>query len=94
MLPRCLGGEAGRREQPTGTEERWRRATRNIVAKEGQRVDGDRATDRDEGSTDASHLLAMRRALCDDACMHLRSAKLKTMRLLHGDSLGCLLGRH
>ena len=94
MLPRRLGGVAGRREQLAGAKERRRRTSRNVVAEEGQGVDGDRATDRDEGSTDSRYLLAMRRALCDDIRMHLRSSELKAMRLLHGNSLGCLLGRH
>jgi hypothetical protein len=94
MLPRRLGGVAGRREQLAGAKERRRRTSRNVVAEEGQGVDGDRATDRDEGSTDSRYLLAMRRVLCDDVCMHLRSSELKAMGLLHGNSLGCLLGCH
>ena len=94
MLPGRLGGVAGRCEQLAGAKERRRRASRNVVAEEGQGVDGNRATDGNEGGTDPVYLLAMRRALCDDACMHSRSAKLKAMRFLHGNSLRCLLGCH
>ena len=63
MLPRRLGGVAGRREQLGGAEERQRRASRNVVAEEGQRVDGDGAADGDEGGTDPVCLVsaAMRR---------------------------------
>jgi hypothetical protein len=93
MLPRRLGSEAGRSKQLAGAEERWRRAARNVVAEEGQGVDGNRTTNRDEGGTDSRDLLAMRRAL-GDVCMHLRSSKLKAMWFLDGNSLGCLLGRH
>lgn len=57
MLPRRLGGVAGRCEQLAGAKERRRRASRNVVAEEGQGVDGNRAADRDEGSTDSRHLL-------------------------------------
>lgn len=94
MLPRRLSGVARRCEQLAGAKERGCRASRNVVAEECQCVDGDRATDGDEGSTDSMHLLAMRRALCGDIGMHLRSSELKAMRLLHGNGLGCLLGRH
>jgi hypothetical protein len=97
MLPRCLSGEAGRCEKLAGAQKRRRRASRNVVAEEGQGVDGDRTTDRDEGGTNSGCLLAKRRAsiiLMMGGCMHLRSAKLKPMGLLHGNSLGCLLGCH
>lgn len=94
MLPGRLGGVAGRCEQLAGAKKRRRRASRNVVAEEGQGVDSDGTTDRDEGGTNARYLLAMRRASCDDVCMHSRSAKLKAMRFLHGNSLGCLLGCH
>jgi hypothetical protein len=70
MLPRCLGSEAGRCEKLAGTQKRRRRASRNVVAEEGQGVDGDRTTDRDEGGTDSGCLLAMRRALIEDACTY------------------------
>ena len=71
MLPGRLGGVAGRCEQLAGAKKRRRRASRNVVAEEGQGVDGDRTTDRDEGGTDSGCLLAMRRAsIVDDACTY------------------------
>lgn len=70
MLPSGLSGVAGRREQLAGTEEGWRRASRNIVAEEGQRVDGDGASDRNEGGTNSAFLSVMRRAALDGACTH------------------------
>lgn len=94
MLPRRLSGIAGRREQLAGAKERRRRASRNVVTKEGQGVYSNRASDRDEGSTNSRYLLAMRRALCDAPWMHLRSSELKSMGFFHGNSLGCLLGCH
>ena len=45
MLPGCLGGVAGRGEQPARAKEGRRRASRNVVAEEGQRVDGDGTAD-------------------------------------------------
>jgi hypothetical protein len=68
MLPGRLSGVAGWCEQPAGTKERRRRASRDIVAEEGQRVHGNGAADRDEGGTDPGNLLAMRRA--SYRCMH------------------------
>lgn len=95
MLPRGLRGQCRWREQLARAQERRRRASRNVVAEEGQRVHGDRATDGDEGGTDPGRLVSatMRRVKWTRA-MHLRTTELEAMRLLCGDNLCRLFRSH
>ena len=95
MLPGGLRGECRRREELARAQERGRRASRDVVAEEGQRVDGDGAADGDEGGTDPVCVVsaAMRRVKWTRA-MHLRTTELEAMRLLCGDSLCRLFRSH